>query len=90
MKTNEDEKYVYYIDFFQGEPIRILKDKRTEEILFNADDVTRALELGADFKEFLGSDEGLDCINAFKETHPGAEIFGENGMVREIKGKLEF
>ena len=90
METNEDENYFYYIDFFQGMPIRILKDKKTGEILFNADDVVRALDLGADLNEFLGSDEGLDCINAFKETHPGAEIFGENGMVREIKGKLEY
>ena len=83
MKTNEDEKYVYYIDFFQGEPIRILQDKETGEILFNADDVARALDLGADLKEFLGSDEGLDFINDFKKAHPGTEIFGEFGCLKK-------
>lgn len=90
MKTNEDARYIYYFDSFQGMPIRILQDKETGEILFNADDVVRALDLGADLKEFLGSDEGLDCINAFKKEHPGTKIFRENGIFREIKGKLEY
>ena len=88
MKTNEDERYIYYFDSFQGMPIRILQDKETGEILFNADDVARALDLGADLNEFLGSDEGLDCINAFKKAYPGTEIFGRNGIFREIQGEI--
>ena len=89
MKTNEDARYIYYFDSFQGMPIRILQDKETGEILFNADDVVRALDLGADLKEFLGSDEGLDCISDFRKAHPGIEIFGESGMFREIQGERE-
>lgn len=83
-KIHEDEKYLYYLSFFQGAPIRILRDKATNEILFDADQVCQALGLAESLNQFLGTDEGLDSISKFKQKYPDKTLFGENGMIRKI------
>lgn len=40
--------------------------------------------LGDNIKEFLGTDKGLDFINDFKRDHPGVDVFGNKGMIREV------
>ena len=58
--------------------------KTTGEIFFNADDIVKILGLGDNIKEFLGTDRGLDFINDFKRDHPGIDVFGNKGMIREV------
>ena len=83
-KTSEDNNYIYFLDFFQGDPVRIMQDKKTAEILFNADDVIKILGLGSNITDFLSTDEGLDTINKFKQEHPNEDIFGKKGMFRRV------
>lgn len=54
-----------YLDFFEGIPIRILKDIKTNEISFFAEDVAKALDYGS-LENMLGSDEVLDLMNEVK------------------------
>ena len=49
-----------------------------------ADDIVKILGLGDNIKEFLGTDRGLDFINDFKRDHPGIDVFGNKGMIREV------
>jgi prophage antirepressor-like protein len=51
-----------YLDFFEGIPIRILKDIKTNEISFFAEDVAKALDYDS-LENFMGSDEVLDMMN---------------------------
>lgn len=81
IREKEDEKYVYFLDYFQGKPVHMKQDKTTGEIFFNADDVCHILGVGS-FDEFIGTDEGLDIINDFKKENPNMPVFGENGMFR--------
>ena len=82
--TGEDKNYIYFMDHFQGTPVQVMQDKKTGEIFFNADDVVKILGLGDNIKEFLGTDKGLDFINDFKRDHPGVDVFGNKGMIREV------
>ncbi|QIP12235.1 hypothetical protein G8759_06130 [Spirosoma aureum] len=41
--THTDEKYEYYLDYFQGTPVKILRDRQTGEILFDAGSVAECL-----------------------------------------------
>lgn len=79
IQEREDEKYVYFLDYFQGNPVHIRKDKSTQQIFFDANDVCHILGLGS-FHDFIGSDAGLDLISEWKRNNPGKEIFGTNGM----------
>lgn len=80
MKTEkEDQQFIYYLDYFQGNPVHIRKDKTTQEIFFDAHDVCHILGLGS-FNEFISSDAGLDLINEWKRDNPGKEVFGLNGI----------
>ena len=83
-KTGEDKNYVYFMDHCQDTPVQVIQDKKTMEIFFNADDVVRILGFGSSFKEFLGTDEGLDYINEYKKDHPGVDMFGDDGMIRQV------
>jgi prophage antirepressor-like protein len=83
-KTGEDEKFIHFTACFQGKQVRILLNKISNEILFNADDVTKCLELGSTSEEFFSSDKGLDCIIEYKKENPDKPIFGEDGMFQKI------
>jgi prophage antirepressor-like protein len=82
-QTKEDEKYIYFLDYFRGNRIEVMKDKISGEIFFNADDVVRCLGIGNTMNEFLSSDEGLDWINELKKEYPCKTVFGEHGMFRK-------
>ena len=83
-KTGEDKNDVYFMDHFQDTPVQVMQDEKTGEIFFNADDIVKILGLGDNIKEFLGTDRGLDFINDFKRDHPGIDVFGNKGMIREV------
>lgn len=83
-KTGEDKNYIYFLDCFQDTPVQVMQDKKTGEIFFNADDVVKILGLGDNLTEFLGTNSGLDFINDFKKNHPGVDMFGKQGMIREV------
>jgi hypothetical protein len=65
-KIGEDEDSIFYKADFEGNQIGLLMDKRTKEILFNADDLVKIFGLGESFTEFLGTDKGLDFLNYLK------------------------
>lgn len=75
-KTAEDWINEYYTSYFEGYPITFIKNKFTKEVHINADDMVRALGIAGDFKEFLGTDEGLDLINRWNKEHPDMPFFG--------------
>lgn len=63
-----DNNYEYYLDFFEGKPVKIMRDRKTSEILFDGESV--AAYLGYDsMQTMMSQDEVLDCINEHtKET----------------------
>ena len=82
--TGEDKKYIYFKDYFQGNEIKIIKNKLTDEICFDANDVVRCAGLANSMDEFLSSDKGLDFISDCKKENPNMQIFGDNGMIRKL------
>ena len=56
------EQYEIYLDFFENIPVRILKDIKTNEISFMAEDVSKVLGYGS-LENLMGSDEVLDLMN---------------------------
>lgn len=83
-KIEETKEYNIYVDYLQGHPVRFIHDKKTDEIMINADDAIMAMGTDASLEEFLGTDEGLDTINRLKQSEPGRPLFGENGFIRKI------
>lgn len=75
-KTSEDWCNEYYTSYFEGHPVTFIKNKFTGEIRINADDMVQALDVANSFEEFLGTDEGLDLINEWKQKHPDMPFFG--------------
>jgi len=60
IKTTSEHEI--YLDYFQGIPIRIMKNIQTSEISFLAEDVAKALDYGS-LENMMGSDEVLDLMN---------------------------
>lgn len=83
INLGSDEKYDYFKSYFRDYPVKIMRDKSTGEILFDANDVSRILFENS-FEEFIGSDTGLDMINEIKQKHPEIELFGEKSLFRKI------
>lgn len=75
-KTNEDWCNEYYTSYFEGYPVTFIKNKLTGEIYIDADEVVQAMGIASDFNEYLGTDEGLDLINEWKQEHPDIPFFG--------------
>ena len=63
-----------YLDFFEGVPIRILKDIKTNEISFFAEDVAKALDYGS-LENMMGSNEVLDLMNEVKSQTGNYPIY---------------
>lgn len=62
----ETDNLFFYIEWFEGEPIVIFKDKKTDKVFFNLDDVARAL--GYDGPDDMMSNDGiLDGLNEIKQ-----------------------
>lgn len=83
-KIEETKEYNIYMDYFHGQPVRFLQDKKTGEILISADDAMMAMGANASIEEFLATDAGLDTINRMKQSEPEKPLFGENGFIRKI------
>jgi len=73
----DDGIFLLFVDYFQGIPVRILKNKYTEEIKFMADDVARCLGYDS-LHDLLSSDEGLDYISNWKKEHNDIPLFGNS------------
>lgn len=82
-KTGEDLEFEYFQSDFHGIPVRIMKNRITNDVLFNSNDVARCLGF-SDFNALLGSDAGLDAVNKWKKDHPDRPVFGEDGMFMQI------
>lgn len=52
-KIGEDEDSIFYTADFEGHQIGLMMDKRTKEILLNADDLIKLCGLGEAFTDFL-------------------------------------
>lgn len=65
-KTHETPTHEYFLDYFQGQPVRIMRDRKTGEILFNLSNVAKCL--GYESTEAMMSDDQiLDSINKHKQ-----------------------
>lgn len=66
IRTHYDQQYEYFLDYFQGIPVKIMRDRKTGEILFDAASVAACLgyESTADM---MSRDEVLDLINEHKK-----------------------
>ncbi len=74
--VKETPEEIIYLSYFEGQPVRFMRNKRTGEITINADDVVRALGEADSFEAFLRSDKGLDFISDWKKEHPNTPFFG--------------
>lgn len=62
IKTHETATHDYYLDYFEGKPVRILRHKQTGEISFDLNSLAACL--GYESAEAMMSDDRvLDCIN---------------------------
>jgi hypothetical protein len=67
-KIGEDEDSIFYTADFEGHQIGLMMDKRTKEILLNADDLIKLCGLGEAFTDFLGTDKGIEFLNYMKNN----------------------
>ena len=66
IRTHYDKEYEYFLDHFQGTPVKILRDRKTGEIMFDAASVATCLGYeSAD--DMMSRDEFLDLINEQKK-----------------------
>ena len=62
IRTHYDTQYEYFLDHFRGTPVKILRDRKTGEIMFDAASVATCLGYkSAD--DMISRDEFLDLIN---------------------------
>jgi len=64
--------------YYDGTPVRFIKNKFTDEIRIAADDVARVLGHET-INDLLGTDGGLDVISEWQKDNPGKSVFGEFG-----------
>jgi len=83
-KIKETDKYVYFEFVFKGNKIKVIQDKVSKELLFDADDVIKSVGLGENVKQYFSSDNGLDFISAYKKKYPDKPIFGDDGFIQKI------
>ena len=72
--------------YYDGTPVRFIKNKFTEEIRIAANDVARVLGYDS-INSLLGTDASLDAISEWKKNNPGKAVFGGYGsgaMLEEI------
>lgn len=62
IRTHYDDQYEYFLAYFEGTPVKIMRDRKTNEILFDAGSVAECL--GYESTEAMMSDDQvLDAIN---------------------------
>ncbi|SFF25796.1 hypothetical protein [Spirosoma endophyticum] len=62
IKIHYDDKYEYYLSYFEGIPVKILRDRKTGEILFDAGSVAECLGYEST-QAMMSDDQVLDTIN---------------------------
>lgn len=75
VKTGEDSTNEYFTAYYEGSPITFSKNKLTGEVHINADEAVKAMGFEGSFNDYLGTDEGLDLISAWKKDHPDIPFF---------------
>ncbi|MBD2752023.1 BRO-N domain-containing protein [Spirosoma validum] len=63
IRTHYDDTYEYYLSYFEGTPVKILRDRKTGEILFDAASVAECLGYSST-ESMMKDDQVLDCISA--------------------------
>jgi prophage antirepressor-like protein len=67
--------------YYDGTPVRFIKNKFTGEIRIAANDVARVLGYET-ANDLLGTDGGLDAISDWKRDNPDKSVFGKYGKRR--------
>ncbi|MBD2702638.1 hypothetical protein IC229_18470 [Spirosoma sp. BT702] len=62
VRTHFDSQYEYFVDFFQGKPVKMMRDRKTGELLFDAESVAPILGF-ASAEEMFSNDAVLDLLN---------------------------
>ena len=73
--------------YYDGTPVRFIKNKFTGEIKIDANDCARCIGFD-NINDLLGTDKGLDAISDWKKDNPGKSVFGKHGsgaMFEEAK-----
>lgn len=65
IKTHETDTHTYFIDYFDGTQVKIMKNKKTGEILFDAESVAKILGYGS-MQGMMSDDNVLDLVNELK------------------------
>ncbi|GAB3953285.1 hypothetical protein GCM10028805_36680 [Spirosoma harenae] len=60
--THSDSQYDYFLDYFQGIPVKSLRDRKTGEIHFDLNSVAECLGY-ASVESMMSDDRVLDAIN---------------------------
>ncbi len=63
IRTHYDADYEYYLTHFGSTPVKILKNRKTGEILFDAGSVAACLGYRST-ADMMSKDEVLDAINS--------------------------
>lgn len=66
---DEDADKITMLDHFEGRPVRYYKNKATQEIYVNADDMAKILGF-KDQHELLSQDATLDVLNEEQKLNP--------------------
>ena len=72
--------------YYEGTPVRFIKNKFTGEIRIASNDVARVLGYET-INDLLGTDGSLDAISEWKKSNPDKSVFGKYGsgsMFEEI------
>ena len=64
--------------YYDGTPVRFIKNKFTGEIKIDANDCARCIGY-ASIHDLLGTDKGLDAISDWKKDNPDKPVFGKHG-----------
>ena len=77
---------IYESVYYDGTPVRFIKNKFTDEIRIAADDVARVLGYDT-INSLLGTDASLDAISEWKKSNPGKPVcgaYGSGAMLEEM------
>lgn len=65
----EDTERFTMLDYFEGQPVRFYKSKKTNEVYVNADDMAKILGY-KNQEELLSQDATLDVLNEEHRLNP--------------------
>lgn len=59
---HQTETHLYYESYFEGQKVRMMQDKKTSELKFNAEDTAKILGYGS-LEKMMLDDAVLDALN---------------------------